>query len=212
MEYRSFSELVAFQEQPEHAVDYLTEKMRRFLPAQEYILICYPNRSLLSPGSLLEKAARHVGAIPVIWDEDRRWKTLLRQAFTTHAVAIAGPPRIILGLSKMARATNTPLNIHDALLCESYDAVWMDESIKRWLDCRIWHCFAADPTMDSDSETRRLEERLLTWTSILDFSMKRSEYGTELKVITFPGEKRPKLPSCARLVLRNWEPEQDVPF
>jgi len=57
-----------------------------------------------------------------------------------------------------------------------------------------------------------LGEQLHQWTSILDCRLAKSEFGLELEIVTFPGEKLPKLPSCARLVIRNWNPEEDVPF
>lgn len=57
-----------------------------------------------------------------------------------------------------------------------------------------------------------LGEQLQRWTSVLDCRLYRNEYGVELEIVTFPGEKLPKLPSCAKLVIRNWDPETDVPF
>ena len=57
-----------------------------------------------------------------------------------------------------------------------------------------------------------LGAELHQWTSVLDCRLSRSGYGLELEIVTFPGEKLPKLPSCAKLVVRNWNPEEDVPF
>ena len=58
----------------------------------------------------------------------------------------------------------------------------------------------------------KLGETLHMWTSILDCKLIKSEFGLELEIVTFPGEKLPKLPSCAKLVVRNWDPETDIPF
>lgn len=55
-------------------------------------------------------------------------------------------------------------------------------------------------------------EQLQQWTSVLDCRLSKSGYGMELEIVTFPGEKLPKLPSCAKLIVRNWNPEEDIPF
>lgn len=57
-----------------------------------------------------------------------------------------------------------------------------------------------------------LWESLHYWGSILDCKMSNSGHGLELEVIVFPGEKLPKFPSCAKLVVRAWNPERDEPF
>lgn len=57
-----------------------------------------------------------------------------------------------------------------------------------------------------------LSARLHHWTSILDCRMEKTEYGLELELVVFPGEKLPKLPSTAKLVVRAFNPEQDEPF
>lgn len=58
----------------------------------------------------------------------------------------------------------------------------------------------------------KISEELLYWNSILECSVIKSEMGLELEVICFRGEKMPKLPSCARLLVRAWEPEKDAPL
>lgn len=55
-------------------------------------------------------------------------------------------------------------------------------------------------------------EQLQQWTSVLDCRLFKSEFGIEMEIVTFPGEKLPKLPSCAKLIVRNWDPEEDIPF
>ena len=57
-----------------------------------------------------------------------------------------------------------------------------------------------------------LEEQLLTWSSILDYQAIYTESGLNLELVVFPGELLPKLPSCAKLCVRHWDPERDVPF
>lgn len=57
-----------------------------------------------------------------------------------------------------------------------------------------------------------LEERFLDWSSILDFRATNTESGLKLELVVFPGMALPKLPSCAQLTVRNWDPEADIPF
>ena len=57
-----------------------------------------------------------------------------------------------------------------------------------------------------------LDELLLTWSSILDYRVEYGESGVELELVVFPGEPLPKLPSCAKLVIRTWNPSEDIPF
>ena len=64
---------------------------------------------------------------------------------------------------------------------------------------------------DSLSE-EDLQERLLTWSSVLDYRATHTESGLNLELVVFPGELLPKLPSCAKLTVRTWDPEKDIPF
>ena len=57
-----------------------------------------------------------------------------------------------------------------------------------------------------------LGESLHLWSSILDCRMEKTEYGLELEMVVFPGEKLPKLPTAAKLVVRPFNPETDEPF
>lgn len=50
------------------------------------------------------------------------------------------------------------------------------------------------------------------WGSILDCKISSTGRGLELEVIVFPGEKLPEFPSCAKLLIRAWNPESDEPF
>lgn len=50
------------------------------------------------------------------------------------------------------------------------------------------------------------------WGSILDCKIANTGHGLELEVVVFPGEKLPKFPSCAKLLVRAWNPEEDEPF
>ena len=63
-----------------------------------------------------------------------------------------------------------------------------------------------------EPDIAQLSGHLHRWTSILDCRVNRGDYGLELEIVTFPGEKLPKLPSCAKQVVRPWDPETEIPF
>ena len=63
-----------------------------------------------------------------------------------------------------------------------------------------------------DPELDALAQDLLSWTSVLDCHVKKSEYGLEIEIICFQGEKLPKLPTAAKLVMRHWDPQADTPL
>lgn len=69
-----------------------------------------------------------------------------------------------------------------------------------------------DTNSGMDSSLSELGESLHYWGSILDCKMTNTGYGLELEVIVFPGEKLPQFPSCAKLVVKAWNPESDEPF
>ena len=64
----------------------------------------------------------------------------------------------------------------------------------------------ADPDLDW------LAHNLLSWTSVLDCHVKKGDFGLEIEVVCFQGEKLPKLPSAAKLVVRPWNPQTDEPL
>lgn len=67
-------------------------------------------------------------------------------------------------------------------------------------------------TKNLDPALTQIYEQLHAWTSILDCRVLKGKYGLELEIVKFPGEKLPKLPSCAKLILRAWNPDVDEPF
>lgn len=277
----------------EASIAYLTEHLSRFLKQGERVLICFSEYKEGNLAWLMEQAVQRSGAMPVVWGPDRKWKTLLRQAFSHKVSAIIGAPLIVLGLTKLARQSATPLSIRKVITAGYPCMQWMIDGIVKGFDCEMGGCFTLEQTsvvagfacghswgihLRSDvygveivdeagvalpegevgeiilypvnmpelrypmgekaclvkqqcscgSETPRLLELqygsgtnnelaelgqlLHSWTSILDCRMNRSEYGLEIEVVTFPGEKLPKLPSAAKLVVRPWNPEEDQPF
>ncbi len=63
-----------------------------------------------------------------------------------------------------------------------------------------------------DADLCRLALELEYWTSILDCHLAKTESGLEIEIIAFPGEKLPKLPSAAKLLIRFYDPKRDEPF
>ncbi len=272
---------------------YLQRHFNTFLRRQERVLICWANSGAFSPASLAERTVRAVGAIPLLWGPDYRWRSLLKQAFMSHATAIIGPPMVILGLTKLARYTNTPLSIRNVILGGAPCEHWMLEGIQNGLDAKIWggydpipglamagfscreangvhlrtdtyhiqivdefgqplpdgeqgnvmlqfigepsasfitedrarmihtpcKCGDSSPRLtdfrdadSSDPALSALRERLLSWSSILDYRAIRTEKGLSLEVVCFPGQRLPELPSCAKLNLHAWDPGRDMPL
>ena len=60
--------------------------------------------------------------------------------------------------------------------------------------------------------TEYLEDQLLTWSSVLDYRVEYTEFGAALELVVFSGEQLPRLPSFAKLKIRFWNPEADIPF
>jgi len=87
------------------------------------------------------------------------------------------------------------------------------------LDNKPCPCGSKEPKLvDMDTvkmgneEMSDLGESLHYWSSILDCRMEKTECGLELEVVVFQGEKLPKLPTVAKLIVRAFNPETDVPF
>ena len=147
MDQLALNQLLQLETTPaalENSRAYLREHLCAVLQANETVLICFPDRGEGSVGRLMAQVVRDCGAEPVFWGPDFRWKTLLRQAFDSHAITVFGPPLVVFGLMKMAKITSTPLNIHNALIGGYPFASWVIEGIKRGLDCRIWGCYLID--------------------------------------------------------------------
>ena len=69
----------------------------------------------------------------------------------------------------------------------------------------------ANASSEDDISREMLESRLLTWSSVLDFCMEKTESGLSLEMVVFPGESLPKVPSVAKLSVRRWN-QNDIPF
>ncbi|MDO5400444.1 MAG: hypothetical protein Q4F17_05605 [Eubacteriales bacterium] len=289
--YNQILELASEHAMRERTAAYLTEQLRPIVGQGEPVLLCFHQREDGDLCSLMEQAVLACGGRPVPLGEDHRWKTILRQAFTSRAVTVVGTPCVVLGLCKLKKAMSIPLYIRNVITAGYPCTDWMKDGIAQALDCRIFSTMGLftsgvvagfscghgihlrtseyeiqvlDPQgrplpdgelgrwqlwpvgrpelsicpgeygrMDrspcpcgrpgprlvdrrhwdaGDRQLADMAESLLSWTSILDFSLRRSRYGLELEMVVFPGEKLPKLPACARQVIRPWDPETDEPF
>lgn len=63
-----------------------------------------------------------------------------------------------------------------------------------------------------DPDLYKLSQELQRWTSVLDCRIAKTASGLDVEILCFPGEKLPKLPSAARLVVRSYAPKTDEPF
>lgn len=291
--YEKLYKLETTPEALEATRDYIADRLRTFMYKEEPVLICFPDQGSSSFGGIVAEAVRHCGGIPVFWGPDYRWKTLLRQAFDTHAHTVVAPPLVVLGLMKLAKATSTPLYISNVVMGGYPYSSWMLHGLRTGLDCKVWGCYSLragpvvtgftcdqnagihireerfhamvvdeqgvelpdpkrgslkiiskiDPTLEYDPEENSIllhqpcscgcdsprivetvytgsdnpskflfEERLLAWSSILDYRARQTESGIDLELVVFPGESLPRIPSCAKLNVRPWNPEEDIPF
>lgn len=186
------------------------EQLRQFIHPGDQVLLCFTNQE---PGSLcanLTRALRSIGAFPIFWGHDLRWKTLLRQGFLYGVTAACGSSSMLAALGKLAAATATPLRIQNVFLCGGAEDVQLQEVIVRWLDCRIWKC--STDVIDEAAPCEAQLQQLMVHGSILDYRTEQSMYGMELEIVVFAGKPLPKLPTCARRIVRVWNPETDQPL
>jgi hypothetical protein len=180
--------------------------MQQLYPKQK-VLVCFADPERTRWGSELVEGC---GASPVVFGDDLRWKGLLACAFTSRAAAVIGDPQLVLGLVKLARSYGMPLKIRHAFLVGAEYGPWLHDGVRVGLDCTVTEVVLEEDRRDQD--LRALEAHLLSWTSVLDCSLHKGDLGLEIHVRTFQGEKIPKIPSCARLVMRPWSPEGDIPM
>lgn len=282
--YAKLIEMASTPEAMEATIVYLANSFR-FIKPNDKVLICFTRERPNEIGSLFEQAVLRCGGVPIFWEKDFRWKTLLRQAFSNRVTTVIGPPMVVLGLSKIARFNGTPLYVRNVVTAGYPCLGWMVEGIAKGFDCSAYGCFTpggqlvcgftcskmpgihlrddvygvdivepdenglgdmvlyakANPEVRysvgekarqinqscevsdqhlvdvqaikaSGQELDPITQNLINWTSILDCRVRRSDYGVELELVVFPGEKLPKLPFAAREIVRPWNPDKDEPF
>lgn len=277
----------------EASVRYLTEKLMPIIREGESVLICFPREKETDFGTLAGRAVERCGGMPVFWEKDLRWITLLRLSFVSKASTVIATPLVMLGLSKLAAEEGIPLYFFNVVLAGYPCLDWMMDGIEKGMDCKTWGVFGpgigpivsgvscqcgrgihiredafdieitdehGDEVVDGTnghivlsskrepdarfrtrftasimthkcpcgepsaklvgievgpsiySSNVKLAEELLYWSSILDCHITRNEHGLTVEVVCFQGEKIPKLPSCAKLIVRAWNPETDIPM
>lgn len=127
-------------------VQYLETHFRPFLKRGDRVLICFSNARRGGLGWLMEQAVLRCGGVPVIWGPDYRWKTVLQQAFYSHATVIMAPPLIVLGLSKLKKYTGLPVYIRHAVTAGYPCLDWMIDGIMKGLDCSSCGIFSFGET------------------------------------------------------------------
>lgn len=124
----------------EATIAYLAKSFR-FIKPNDTVLICFTRERPNEIGSLFEQAVLRCGGVPIFWEKDFRWKTLLRQAFSNRVTTVIGPPMVVLGLSKIARFNATPLYVRNVVTAGYPCLKWMVEGIARGFDCNAYGCF-----------------------------------------------------------------------
>lgn len=144
MSRRIFEQIVAMAHEPEmleSTLQYLTRHLGSFLRRGERVLICFREHEKGNLSWLMEQAVLRCGAVPVVWQPDHKWKTLLRQAFLNKASVIIGEPLFILGLTKLMKNCATPLYIRRVITAGYPCPQWMIDGIVNGFDCVVGGCF-----------------------------------------------------------------------
>lgn len=138
--YEKMVEMASTPEAMEATIAYLAKSFR-FIKPKDAVLICFTRERPNEIGSLFEQAVLRCGGVPVFWEKDFRWKTLLRQAFSNRVTTVIGPPMVVLGLSKIARFNATPLYVRNVVTAGYPCLKWMVEGIAKGFDCNAYGCF-----------------------------------------------------------------------
>ena len=67
-------------------------------------------------------------------------------------------------------------------------------------------------TGDANFCAHMLEEKIMPWSSVLEYRSEVTESGIDLEVVVFPGVPLPEFPNSAKLTVRHWNPEKDEPM
>lgn len=137
---RKLEQAMRTPEMLELSIDYLAENMKKFLRPGDKLMLCFTNHEPDNIGDLLSRAAQKIG-VRVLIPDDLRWKTMLKLAFSSRACAISAPPFVVLGLTKLARHTNTPLYFRNVITVGYRCSNWIIEGIQKGLDCQVWGCY-----------------------------------------------------------------------
>lgn len=139
----AFDKIVAMAKEPqmqERTLQYLTQHLGSFLKKGERVMICFREYAPGNLGWIMERAVLECGAVPVVW-QDRKWKSLLMQAFLNKASVIIGEPLYLLGLTKLMKNCATPLYIRRVISAGYPCPQWMIDGLVKGFDCVVGGCF-----------------------------------------------------------------------
>ncbi len=145
----TYEQIMAISKMPvaqERSLQYLTQHLGSFLKKGERVLICFHAHEEGNLSWLMQQAVLRCGAVPVVWEADHKWKTLLRQAFLNKASVIIGEPLLILGLTKLMKNCATPLYICRVITAGYPCPQWMIDGIIKGFDCVVGGCYALGTT------------------------------------------------------------------
>lgn len=189
----------------------MAEILQSFLRKKERVLLCFPREgSLIAP--ILEEVILQCGGVPVYWERDLSWKSLLKSGFQERCAVAVGGPEIILSLTKLSKRAGTPLFIRNVLMVGETPDEWLIDYVEKGLDCRVRGCYCHLQDRRQDESVSKLRHELCRWTSVLDFKLDKTDAGLSLEMLVFPREKLPRLPSFARLIVREWDADRDGPL
>lgn len=185
----------------------MREAIAACLGSHEKLLVCCAGED----ARLVQEKAAELGIQTVSWEPDLRWQNLARLAILNRARAAVGSAATMLALSKLGKATAAPMPIRDVILIGLPCPEWMKASIASGMDARVWDCCGSGEETE-DPALEMLGQELLRWSSVLDYRVERTQMGLSLELIVFPGKRLPRLPSGAKVTVREWRAGKDIPF
>ncbi len=137
------------------------------------------------------------------------WGVHLRE--DTYGVDIVDDHGALLADGEIGEIILYPKAAPDLRCCTGENAMLVHEPCKCGSQSPRIMEFAPGKT-EADKSLLQLGQELQSWTSILDCRLKKSEYGLEIELVVIPGEKLPKLPSAAKMVIHELDLETQEPF
>lgn len=192
----------------------ISEVLSYVIAPTDKVLVCLSVLDTSLNAEEITAAVERAGGKAILWSQDQRWKTLLRMAFESRAKTIVGSAESLLALAKLSKFSHIPLNIYHAVVLDADGRGWMLNSIATELDCRVFSGIGEEwePKRPIASNLEYRMTDLMKWESVLDCKAYRSTSGLVMEVVCLQGGQLPKLPSCAKMVLRNWNPDFDMPM
>lgn len=140
--FHQMAEYCADQQYQTRTIAYLSAHLRKFLRRDDRVMLCFLDQRPGSLSWLFAQALLELEITPITIEADKRWKYILRSAFTNRVSAIIGEPLLLLGLAKLKIQTATPLFIRRVITTGYPCPEWMRQGIVTGLDCAVGGCFA----------------------------------------------------------------------